>query len=403
MDLYHRNYIPFLLLLPLIFPRVQFETEPVDNKLDLTDTTRIIENRIQINISKGAYREIKEISGRKVFLKKPVIVVNTDPVDKGQIHTRGKTTLHLRRKSFSFDLEEKVRLRYSGEDMEFKKFYAISLSMDKHYFRNRISFEMLKILGLFDLFYTYSEIVINDQSEGVYLLLERPQDWALKKNQSPFIIRRGFDNRIDKMRTGKKIEKSETQNHKQQFRQIYNSINKYDGEELYYVLSQWIDLDMYMKWLAFNFFIRNGDYTDEVYFYVEPVTGKYKIIPWDYDDIFARQPHEGTEEKLRSVGQKLVFSSEDKLDKKIASDPYLYQVYLIHLSEVLKELTPERIKNALENAYAELYPYYSTDQIIRMSQYDAEIKVSVESLKNELRGILYGMTQQRSNCLKYLN
>ena len=66
-------------------------------------------------------------------------------------------------------------------------------------------------------------------------------------------------------------------------------------------MSQWIDLDIYMKWLAFNFFIRNGDYTDEVYFYMDPATGKYRIIPWDYDDIFASGPHEGSEEKYRNI------------------------------------------------------------------------------------------------------
>jgi len=45
------------------------------------------------------------------------------------------------------------------------------------------------------------------------------------------------------------------------------------------MLSKWVDIDSYLKWLAFNFLVRNGDYTDEVYFFADPGTGKFNIIP----------------------------------------------------------------------------------------------------------------------------
>jgi spore coat protein H len=258
-------------------------------------------------------------------------------------------------------------------------------------------------IELFELFYSYCELKINDHYEGIYMLLERPQDWALEKKHSPCIIRRGFDNKIDKLRSGKKIENKETQNNKQQFKQIYKSLNKYDGAELYTVLSQWIDLEMYMKWLAFNFYMRNGDYTDEVYFYIDSVTGKYKIILWDYDDIFAHEPHEGTEEKLRIIGQKLIFSSEDLLDQKIASDPYLYQMYLNQLSDVLHQLTRDKIKIEMEITFAELYPYYEKYEIISMSRYDVYKDISMESLKSNLDRVYTRLIRHRMNCLDYLD
>ena len=70
------------------------------------------------------------------------------------------------------------------------------------------------------------------------------------------------------------------------YKLIYKSLKKQNGEELYKTLNQWIDLDNYMKWLAFNFLVRNGDYTDEVFLYIDPEINKFKIIPWDYDDLF---------------------------------------------------------------------------------------------------------------------
>ena len=70
------------------------------------------------------------------------------------------------------------------------------------------------------------------------------------------------------------------------------------------------------------------------------------------------------------LGDKLIFSSEDQLDIKIAMDPYLYGIYLTHLNEVLEELPAETLKEVFENTYAELYPYYSSCYITGMSGYE---------------------------------
>jgi spore coat protein H len=139
-----------------------------------------------------------------------------------------------------------------------------------------------------------------------------------------------------------------------------------------------------MKWLAFNFFVRNGDYTDEVYFYIDRDIDKLNIIPWDYDDLFAKAPHEGNIESRKVLGDKFIFSAEDMLDKKIATDPYLYKMYLIQFREVLNLLSPDVIKRTFENTYAELYPYYSNSEIISMSEYDIYKDANLEGLKSAL-------------------
>lgn len=374
-----------------------------DPTLELTDTSSRIENILKLFIPGGTYRDIMEVEGNRILIRNPELIVNGDSVKGGTINTRGKTTLLLRRKSFNIELEQSIRLFLYGEDQLFKKFYAISLSMDKHYFRNRISFEMMKILGLFELFNSYGELKINGNTEGVYLLVERPQDWALKKIKSPFIIRRGFDHHIDKYKTGKKTDPSVSAYYKKQFRNIYRSLNRYEGEELYAELSRWIDLDMYMKWLAFNFFIRNGDYTDEVYFYIDPSDGRFRIIPWDYDDIFSRQPHEGKDMKLKTTGQNLIFSSEDDLDKVIASDPGLYNKYLLHLKEMLVILNPEILKGIFEDTYSMLYPYYKEREVIESSAFDPEGRVDLDGLELDMKSVYFRMIQQRTNCLNFLH
>ena len=161
-----------------------------------------------------------------------------------------------------------------------------------------------------------------------------------------------------------------------------------------------IDLDSYMKWLAFNFIVRNGDYSDEVFFYIDPEIKKYRIIPWDYDDIFASAPHEGSLQRNKAIGDKLIFSSEDDLDKKIASDPYLYKVYLTKFKEVLEKLSPALLKQVFENTYAELYPYYSNKDIISNSEFDVYKDANIDNLKSYLLTIYL---QEKAYRDKYLD
>ncbi len=281
--------------------------------------------------------------------------------------------------------------------------------MDRNYSNNRLAFEMMDTSRIFHLFYTFGELKVNGQSEGICMILERPEDWAIKKKNSPVLIRRGYDNIVDKLKSDKQTDKETIKTYKGNFGRIYQSLNRYKGEELYNTVSTWLETDDYMKWLAFNFFVRNGDYTDEVYFYVDPDSKKFSIIPWDYDDIFSIAPHEGFEESRKLIGDKLFFSTEDRLDKKIVTDPYLYKMYLVQFEELLNELSPDVLKSIFEKTYRELYPYYSNDEIISLSKYDrykdadlAGLKSNMATLYNQLvisRGVYLKTIAKQKNLL----
>lgn len=338
--------LPFLLLLLLLLSPIISSNPDIplvqtnDDTLDLRDSGRKIENTISLYTSNSNYESLKDITGRKIKVETHTLIINGDSLVAAGINTRGQTTLYYRRKSFSFNLKTKALFRYGEKTESFKKFFALSLSMDRNYANNRLAFEMMQISRLFSLFYTFCELRINDQSEGIYMVIERPDDWAMKRKNSPLLIRRGYDHNINKIKTEKAIKKSDVKKYCNSFEQIYRDLNKYKGEALYDTLSKRLDVEFYMKWLAFNFLVRNGDYTDEVYFYFDPGINKFSIIPWDYDDIFFSVPHEGNIENRKLLEDKLIFSAEDMLDKKIAADPYLHKIYLIQFREVLNQLPP---------------------------------------------------------------
>jgi spore coat protein H len=274
--------------------------------------------------------------------------------------------------------------------------------MDRNYCSNRLAFEMMEASQFFHLFYSFCELRINGQSEGIYMAIERPEDWAMKMKNSPLLIRRGYNSTIKKIKTDKKTERDKAKKYRGYFRQIYRSLNKYEGEELYKTLSNWLDMDIYMKWLAFNFFVRNGDYTDEVYFFVDPGTYKFSIIPWDYDDLFSIAPHEGNVESRKVLGDKLFFSTEDLLDKKIVTDPYLYKIYLIQFGELMNQLSTDVLKRVFENTYAELYPYYWDKEIISNSRYDRYKDANLIRLKNDMLSLYEQLIFYRDYYLKHL-
>lgn len=372
------------------------------SELDLTDKGLKIENRIDLTAEASNYENVRALTGEKVQLKASSVIINGSKVGQVEISTRGQSTLFFPRKSLSFDLVSDGEFRHGDKKESLKKFNLISLSMDRNYSCNRLAFGMMEEIKLFDLFYAYCDLRINGKSEGIYLVIEKPEEWALKKKNSPFLINRGYNNNIDKLKAARETNKQDIRTYKQYFNEIYRSVNRYDGEELYEYLSVRLDLEEYMKWLSFNFLVRNGDYTDEVYFYIDPGKRRYNIIPWDYDDLFSALPHEGREENRKELGDKPFFSLEDALDRKIVSDPVLYNKYLISLKEVLTTLTVEKLKNIFEMTYAELYPYYSDYEIIGQVKYDLHKNADLEILGRDLRTIYMQLVASRQIYLNYV-
>ena len=373
-----------------------------NDKLNLTDLGRKIENSISFNTSYSNYEKIKDTIGKKISVKATSLIINGNTLEPEEINTRGQSSLYYRRKSYSFSLKSEASFRHGERTESFKKFYLLSLSMDKNYCSNRLAFEMMEASKLFHLFYSFCNLRINGKSEGICMVVERPEDWAMKMKNSPLLIRRGYNTTIDKIITDEKTVGGKAKRDRDDFREIYRSLNKYEGEEIYKTLSNRLDMDVYMKWLAFNFFVRNGDYTDEVYFFVDPAIDKFSIIPWDYDDLFSMAPHEGIVESRKVLGEKLFYSAEDPLDKKIVTDPYLYKKYLIQFEELMNQLSVDVLKRAFENTYAELYPYYSDNEIISNSRYDRYKNADLIQLKSDLLSLYEQLLVYRDYYLKHI-
>lgn len=176
------------------------------------------------------------------------------------------------------------------------------------------------------------------------------------------------------------------------------------GEDLYRAWEKVLDIDAYLRLLAFFYWVRNGDYADELYFYLSPEEDlpRFYLLPWDFDDIFALEPHEGAEEKMNLIGEKMLFSGEAELDRIIALDPFLYEAYLRALKQVMEEIDEKDLQIIFQDIYTELYPYYSKPEVIEMSKYDQARETNLERLKEDLNRNYEEMIERKGETLSNL-
>jgi len=376
----------------------------INPELNLKPSHKKIEHVFNITMSKQDFKKLSKTENvEKDCLSNCLISYNNDTLSVKEIELRGKSSITYKRKSFSITLNEKIALTKNGVIHTFKKFNLISLAMDQHYYRNKVAFDLMSDLELFNLYYTYAEVIINGETQGIYLMLQKPKNYAFKNENANFLLRRGYANTIDKTycRGNDSTFKSK---YEAAFLSIYNELMQKDGQTFYEELSELLDIEQYFKWMAFNFLIGNKDYTDEIFFF-NKANGddiKFGIIPWDYDDIFFDNPHEGYVIRLLSYGEKLAFSSEDALDYKLINDDYTYAKYLQTLSNVIEKISESVLKDVLELSYQELYPYYCKKDILKASKNDKYGKTDLKSLELNMQNTYNWLVQKREETAKQL-
>ena len=352
---------------------------------------------------------------------KPWLSYSGRQIECSKFETRGQSSLGFRRKSFNVNLEDRAEVYdFSGTQSYSDDFKLLSLSMDYTYVNNRLAFKLYNHIGLWDLHTFYTEVALNGQTQGLYLFVQDPVDYFKRVLNSDFIIRRGYHGLIKRFSRNKSSATQSDEQYITQFNSIYQVIREYDGEELYNRLSNYLDVEEYLQKIALDYLLMNGDYTDELYLYLKEKNGRqvYGVLPWDYDDIFSELPHEigrdwavgklfgvrqymSIEDVQNDVGSKMLFSIEDDLDYKIASDNYLYPLYIQQLSDLMTTLDEATLTLIIDEVLAEVRPFYEEKEIIEQSKYDRKETSKVELFEN-VANIKEFLIERRNRILREL-
>jgi spore coat protein H len=371
--------------------------------INLEPTSKIINNKIEIFTDSENFKNLL-IPDLEINLTNLEGVINDMPLEIKSLKTRGRGSMAYRRKSFNVKLNDSVALLGSeGKIKHLKSFYLISLSMDPYYSHNKIALALLNELIGYDIFHTFTQVIINKQSQGVYMVIENPKNYMMDSKMADFILRRRYEGSsyirkldIDEIRLDydrkKSIPKKELKSILNQYREIYKLLKIEKGEKLYNSLKLLFNIEDYMRLMAFNYLICNGDYSDEVYFYktVSNQETRFDVVPWDFDDIFVNSPHEGWNLRNEQIPESTqIFSVENYLDLTVAKDPFLYKKYLEVLNDVVNDLQGYDIDGLFINTYNELYPYYADSLVIAQSRYDKfSEEYNLLKLEKHLQGTL---------------
>lgn len=311
-------------------------------------------------------------SKEKYQFTKPEVSVNGVPLKDVELGTRGNQCLKAPRRCFSVKFNEQVRIN----NLQAEGFNLISMWQDEGYTTAEIGYSFYKELGLFHLDREYVEVKIDGKSNGLYLLSQRPNKNLKKKFNSAFIGRVGYFTKLEVKKYHKKKTKFEQKDFERTFDEIVKKSKKVSKDKLYDYLAYRMNIDKYLKWLALNTFMQNGDYVDEVYFYADDESKHEKIyfdiMAWDLDDLF-KKPHFGPWNNLRfrrKLKKSLLYSMESKLDRLINDSPILYSKFKQILKEMLTtEINDSFIDVQIDSVIKKISPYL-TEPILALSKMD---------------------------------
>lgn len=354
---------------------------------------------IKIYISSNQLKSLQNSKTKKI-LSHPVFIIDDDSANVKEIHTRGKTTLQFKHKSFSVELDKSISIVQRGKKIQLKKFNLLNLAMDKNLWHNRWSFLCMDQLGLFPLFNSFCKVWINDEPQGIYLIVEKPQHLQAKIN-SPYMLRRGLDHNVDDEYFDHS-EKEMAKKYKKQFQSIYSPSFNRPPDSLATRLHRVINLEKYFQFIGFNYLITNGDYSDEVFFYIEPTKKWFEIIPWDYDDIMRPIPHEGRSDRGLEFVDKKFFSLEEELDRTIAGNNLLYEQYEHSLKKLLLFLDSAKIESNAYTVYNELEQLSKDDSIAKASLFLGLHSFQIEQAKEDVAVSLDYILKRRTWILSQL-
>lgn len=383
--------IKFLPHLILLFITALFLAGCIKQDYEVTDPEKEVFNfvvtdsqREYINASREEQYEVTDPIPELHFAG------STYTIDRFEI--RGDNTLNFTRKGFSVNMNRKITLLNPQEqiDRKYEEFKLLAMVYDYTYIENSTAVGLFKEVDLWPVYSFFTEVRLNDHTQGLYHFIEDPVEYFIEQKNASFVVRRGYDH-VVKAYSISPVNQKNTDEYINRLDKIYSNLPRYSGRQMYDTLSAYIDLEQYFTKLSIDMLVKNGDYSDEVFFYskIKDDREVLGVFPWDYDDIFADQPHEigrdwapGTifghreywsmDDIIADVGSKLLYSIEDDLDYKIAKDSFLYQEYLKTLRSVIEKIDLAAIDKVFDYTFNHIGPFYANDSIVAQSRYDAD-------------------------------
>ncbi|MFF2483740.1 CotH kinase family protein [Paenibacillus sp. NPDC058071] len=312
----------------------------------------------KITIQPSDLLDLQDAERRNSF--KPVQIEMDGTVHEASFGLRGGHTLHYHKKSFEIRVAGGPILHWNAE------------FDDPSMIRNALSFHFFNQIGVPSPDTKHIEVEINGQTQGVYLEIESVDRTFFRKRGIGFrsILYAVNDSAdfslIDPITKGRKeslfdgyeIQQGKSTVARPRIVRFVRGINRLKGRTFASFTAKRLDINQYLLWLAGAVLTGNYDGFDQNYaLYEHKKSGKYRIIPWDYEGTWGRNCYG------RPCGSELVrLEGYNKLTEKLFSFASCRAKYKSIMRELLKtKFTVERIDPVITSMYKQITPSIRDD------------------------------------------
>ena len=334
-----------------------------------------VPNQIKLTIKDEDAKNLHIDTGKKIeFLDATIAINGQDPVAT-KLRTRGQSCLDSERKCFSVKMSEKQAI--NGLKKPIKKFNLASLWEDDGYISSIIGYTFYSEFGLYPFKRTLTEVVINDKSYGLYLLIEKPKRYFKKKLKSPFVARRKYQSVFETKDYKEELTPESEEYFLEQLTFLEKNPDDLEGKELYDHLNERMNFNQYMRWNVLNSLTKNGDFTDEVWFVAREKDGLqipyFEIFAWDFESLFTK-PHIGFQNSIRYrrwLKKSVVYSFESELEIVLYKDKFIYEKFKETMRHLLStKITNEFIDQKMDEVKKQITPYAANKRVLAPSVKD---------------------------------
>lgn len=318
-----------------------------------------------IRIDASHLQEIQQNAWGQDF--KPAELQMDGQICSAELGLRGGHTRNYSKKSYEVHIEDGKTLHWNAE-------YD-----DPSMMRNALSFYFFNEIGVPSPHTKHFWLIINDIPQGVYLEIEAVDQLFFKKrkisnvsllyavNDSADFSLTDPNSKLNKpslfdgyeLRQGKKGTKSKLVS-------FVRNINQMSGKKLNVHTARRLDVSHYLLWLAGAVMTGNYDGFDQNYaLYEHRESGKYRIIPWDYEGTWGRNCYG------KPCGSNLVrLQGYNKLTEKLFTFPTCRRKYRSIVINLLSStFTVEKLEPVISQMHVRLSPAIRGDYT-RKASYD---------------------------------
>lgn len=252
-----------------------------------------------------------------------------------------------------------------------KSFHYNAEFDDPSMIRNALSFRFFEWLGVPSPRTKHVRLFINGEPQGVYLEIEGVDSRFFRRrgigysslfyavnNNADFGLRNPETNRLKYSLMSGYEHKSGGEEEKMRLTAFIKGLHEHDGASCAAFLRSRLDVNNYLYWLAGAVLTGNYDGFEQNYaLYRHRKTGKFRIIPWDYEGTWGRNCYG------QSVSSELVdITGYNYLTGKVLEyKPYRRKYRTILASALKGPFTERAIMPAVEKMMAEMSPYIRSD------------------------------------------